>query len=87
MYMIRNHGHHKNIMQHAFDSLHDIQDQFDVATRYHATPIKDEDREFLSSMIDRLESSVDSLHGHERIRSEIIDACEYLRDKIMQQRS
>ena len=84
MYMIKNHGHDHTIMQQAFDSLHDIQDQFDVATRYHAAPIKAEDHEFLSSMIDRLESSIDSLHGDERIRSEIKDACEYLRMKVMQ---
>lgn len=84
MYMIKNHGHDQNIMQQAFDSLHDIQDQFDVAARYYATPIKAEDREFLSSMIDRLELSIDFLQGDQSFHSEIKDACEYLRMKVMQ---
>ena len=84
MYMIKNHAHDQTLVQQVFESMHDIQDQYDVAIRYNANTIKEEDREFLSSMIDRLESLVDSLYGDSRVILEIHDVCENLRMKIMQ---
>ncbi len=85
MYMIRNHGNDQNIMQQISNSLHEVQDQCDVVMRYNPNPIKsEEDREFLSSMIDNLESLVDSLQDDQKIRTEVQDICEYVRMKIMQ---
>ena len=85
MYMIKNHAHDQNLIQNVFDALHDIQDQCDVAMRYNPNSIKsDEDREYLASMIDRLEFLVDDLHGNSKVSSEIKDTCEYLRMKVMQ---
>lgn len=85
MYLIKNHAHDQALIQQVFESMHDIQDQYDVVMRYNASTIKEEDCEFLSLMIDRLESLVDSLYADSKVISEIHDACENLRMKIMQQ--
>lgn len=84
MYMIKKQSSNQGVMQQVFEALRDIQDQYDVAYRYHAAPIKEEDREFLVSMLERVESSISSLHGDENMRVEIQDACESIRMKIMQ---
>ena len=85
MYTLNNHGHDHHAVQQVFDALHDMQDQCDVAIRYNPHPIKsEEDSQFLSSMIDRLESLVDSYVADQKTSSDIKDACEALRMKIMQ---
>lgn len=87
MYMIKNHGTDQHTLQQAYESLRNMHDQFDVVMRYHPTQIKEEDCDFLLSMIDRLESTIDSCSGNQHACSEIKDECEAMRSKVMQQKA
>jgi len=83
MYMIKNHQHDSKMVEDVFHSLHDMQDQCDVAYRYNHASLKEEDADFLVSMIDKLEELVGDFHLAHNAGFDLHDACESLRMKLM----